>query len=62
VLNARFVHAKIHLYGLHAAEAVQALELQLEMIEYNTFAPSGPGTNQQSNFNTKQQSLGLLSL
>lgn len=53
---------KLDLHGLHAAEAVQALELRLEMIEYNTSAPSGPGTNQQSNFNTEQQSSGLLSL
>lgn len=53
---------KLDLHGLHAAEAVQALELRLEMIEYNTSALSGPGTNQQSNFNTEQQSSGLLSL
>jgi len=53
---------KLDLHGLHAAEAVQALELRLEMIEYNTSAPCGPGTNQRSDFNTEQQSSGLLSL
>lgn len=53
---------KLDLHGLHASEAVQALELRLEMIEYGTSAPSGPGTNQKGNFHTEQQSSGLLSL
>jgi len=52
---------KLDLHGLHVAKAVQALELRLEMIENHTSAPSGPRTNQRSNFNTEQQSSGLLS-
>lgn len=53
---------KLDLHGLHASEAVQALESRLEMIEYNTSAPSDPETNQKGNIHTEQKSSGLLTL
>lgn len=53
---------KLDLHGLHASEAVQALESRLEMIEYNTSAPSDLGTKQKGNIHTEQQSSGMLTL